>query len=187
VLAASDWSSLEIAKLSVAVLTPILLVGLGILVNRAGRRVEEAQWAGRKLVERRLELHQQMAPGLNDLLCFFTCRGHFREIEPPQAIKRKRELDKTFFTNEQLFSDEFRRRYRSFIEILFQHFTGFGSDAKLRTDRTLLKHERGAGQPWNDDWGDLFVEPSDASSHDEVLAAYESLMRCFADDLGVRR
>jgi hypothetical protein len=186
-LAASDWSSLEIAKLGVALLTPLLLVGLGFLVNRAGRRLEEAQWAGRKLIERRLELHREMAPRLNDLLCFFTCKGHFREIDPPEAITRKRELDKIFFTNEQLFSEEFRLRYELFIEVLFRHFTGFGSNAKLRTDLALLKRERGAESRWDENWDKHFVEPAGASSRQDVDAAYNWLMSCFADDLGVRR
>jgi hypothetical protein len=39
-------------------------------------------------------------------LCFFTWRGHFREIAPPRAIAIQRELDKTVYANQQLFSEE---------------------------------------------------------------------------------
>jgi hypothetical protein len=74
--ASSEWTSLEIVKLLAAFLTPVFLFVLGVMVTRAARRVESAQWASRKLIERRLELHQKLAPLLNDLLCFFTWRGH---------------------------------------------------------------------------------------------------------------
>jgi hypothetical protein len=48
VLAASSWNSLEVAKLAVGVLTPLLLVGLAVLINRTAQRVEDAQWANRR-------------------------------------------------------------------------------------------------------------------------------------------
>lgn len=105
--ASSPWNSLEIAKLAVGFLTPILLFTLGLVVTRAARRIKNAQWASRKLIERRIELHKEMAPKLNDLYCFFATVGHFRDIIPPDALKAKRELDKLFFQNEQLFSSEF--------------------------------------------------------------------------------
>jgi hypothetical protein len=48
-----------------------------------------------------------MAPKLNDLFCFFLCVGHFQEVTPPEALQRKRELDKTFFANAPLFDPAF--------------------------------------------------------------------------------
>lgn len=90
--AASPWNSYAVASLVVAFLTPLLLFSLGLVVTRAARRIENAQWASRKLIERRLELHKEMAPVLNDVYCFFTTRGHFREITPPAVLEKKRQL-----------------------------------------------------------------------------------------------
>ena len=113
---ASEWSSLEVAKLAVGVLTPVLLLVLGVLVSRAARRVEDIQWVNRKLVERRLDLFEEMAPKLNDLFCFFLLVGHFKEIEPPDALRRKRELDRSFHVHTTLFSHDFSDRYSAFME-----------------------------------------------------------------------
>jgi hypothetical protein len=71
-----------------------------------------------------------MAPCLNQLLCFFTWVGDFRSIDPPRAIEIKRELDRTFFANRQLFSSAFEQRYLAFIDAYFQPWTGSGHDAR---------------------------------------------------------
>jgi hypothetical protein len=144
---ASEWNSLEAVKLLVAFLTPVLLFCLGWRVTQTARRVEEAQWANQKLIERRLELHQRLAPLLNDLLCFFTWRGHFRSIDPPQAIEIKRELDRIFFANEQLFSEGFAARYKEFVKLCFAHWGHEGEDAKLKTSKSKLVAERNYSGP----------------------------------------
>jgi hypothetical protein len=186
--AASQWNSLEAVKLAVAVLTPLLLVGLGVVINRAARRVEEAQWAGRKLVERRLELYDAMAPLLNDLYCFFECVGTFRDVEPPKAVELKRELDKTFYVNRFLFTPPFSERYNAFMDACFKTFTGSGENAKLSAPVSQQKRERGTG--WDDAWAPLFVPEEELSSsgvdrRSVFTARYTALMECFADQLGI--
>lgn len=63
----SPWNSLEVVKIVVAVLTPVLLLALGVVVNGAARRVENAQCANRKLVELQIDIYKEMAPRLNEL------------------------------------------------------------------------------------------------------------------------
>ena len=87
-MAGTAWNSLEVVKLVVAAATPVLVLLLGVVVSRAARRLEEAQWANRTLIERRLELYDEMAERLNDLYCFFGLFGNFREVEPPVAVRR---------------------------------------------------------------------------------------------------
>lgn len=77
---ATGWSSLEIVKLAVAACTPF----------------ERAQWTNQKLIERRIAVFDEMAPLLNDLFCFFRFVGDFRAITPPEAVSRKRSLDRGF-------------------------------------------------------------------------------------------
>jgi hypothetical protein len=180
---AAEWNSLEIDKLAVGALTPIFLFVLGYMVTRAARRVEEAQWASRKLIERRLELHEEMAPKLNDLFCFFALVGHFREVTPPEAIERKRELDRTFHAYAPLFSPEFRDRYQDFLDVLFVPFTGAGQPAKLRASLEAQKRERGT---WKSKWDAMFA-PGEESAPDEVAAAYDDLMDALASDVGAPR
>jgi hypothetical protein len=181
----SGWNSLEIVKLLVGLLTPILIFVLGWMVTRAARRVEEAQWASRTLIERRLELHREMAPRLNALLCFFTWVGDFRNIDPPKIIAIKRELDGVFFANKQLFSPGFEDRYLKLIGLCFEQWSGAGSDAKLRTSAHTLRLERGERVTWDSEWDELFSTSPEGP--DRQAKAYNDLMEFFATEVGVRR
>ncbi|MEJ2889305.1 hypothetical protein [Actinomycetospora aeridis] len=179
------WNSLEIVKLVVGALTPLLVVGLGVFVTRAVRRLEDAQWANRKVVERRLELYDKMAPLLNDILCFFTAIGHFRDIDPPALLAKKRELDKHFFVNEYLMSEAFAQRYKQFIETCFRHYTGVGKDAEIRMEADYLRDERGAAG-WVSAWDDYFADPAEVAEEGLVEKRYRVLMETFSEQVGVR-
>jgi hypothetical protein len=180
----AGWSSLEIAKLAVAAATPIVVILIGVVVSRAARRVEQAQWANRKLVERRLELYDDMARLLNDLYCFFMVVGHFREIAPPDAVRRKRELDRIFYVNEYLMGARFGELYREFVNACFDMYTGFAQDAKLRASVAAQRTER---REWDGAWDGCFVaDPTEVTAPDEVARRYRALMLCFADLIGVQ-
>jgi hypothetical protein len=183
VLVGADWNSLEIAKLAVAALTPIFLFVLGYMVTRAAGRVEEAQWFSRKLVERRLELYDQMAPTLNDLFCFFTLVGHFEGVTPPQALDRKRKVDRIFHANAPLFSTEFRDRYQDFVNVCFLPFTGSGRPAQLRASLAAQKRERAT---WDDSWDAMFAQ-GEESPPSQIAAAYDDMMDELATDVGAPR
>jgi hypothetical protein len=181
----SGWTSLEIVKLVVGSLTPIFLFVPDVMSTRAANRVEEAQWASRTLIERRLELHKEMAPRLNQLLRFFTWIGDFRIIDPPMAIRIKRELDRTFFANKQLFGPGFDERYLTFIDSIFEPWSGSGHAAKLKTSADRFRIERGRKIEWNEEWDGLFsARPGDPKPQ---LHAYNELMEFFATEVGVQR
>jgi hypothetical protein len=123
-VAASNWNSLEVVKLAVAAATPVVIFALGYQVNRAARRIDAVQWVSRKLVEERLPLYREIAPSLNDLLCFFMLVGHFRAIDPPKAIAIKRDVDRTVHANLYLFTPKFMERYYAFMQTCFATFVG---------------------------------------------------------------
>jgi hypothetical protein len=52
-VAASNWNSLEVAKLIVGAATPIVIFGIGYQVNRAARCIDAVRWVSRELVEER--------------------------------------------------------------------------------------------------------------------------------------
>lgn len=185
--ASSPWNSYATVSLVAAFLTPLLLFSLGLMVTRAARRIENAQWASRKLIERRLELHKEMAPVLNDVYCFFTTRGHFREITPPAALEKKRQLDKLFHTNKNLFSPEFQQGYYDFMASCFIEYSPLPEDAHLNAQSSWMRQQR-AHKGWDPEWDDRFVEMTAAKSKEtaaEQKEKYEALMTAFAHDLGV--
>jgi hypothetical protein len=100
------WTGYEVATLAVTALTPITVAGLGVFVARAGRRLERVQWANQTVITRRLDIFSQVAPKLNQLLCFATFVGGWKEITPLAAIELKREADEIMYANRVLFSNE---------------------------------------------------------------------------------
>jgi hypothetical protein len=194
VLAVSTWNSLEVAKLAVGILTPLLLVGLGVLINRTAQRVEDAQWANRRVLDRRLELYDDMAKPLNDLYCFFRARGGFREIDPHEALTLKRELDKLFHVNRFLFSPRFGDLYGQLMQTYFRTYTGTGKPAEIKSPIDFQRAERTEAH-WNSDWKTLFDRNAQLAAGDleglrryltSVDVAYTTLMTAFAEEVGVR-
>ena len=183
-MSASGWTSLEIAKLVVSALIPIAVVVLGLPIARALRRLEHEQWRSRKLIELRLDLYTNMAVPLNDLLCFFRRVGDFQVITPPEALLRKRQLDRMYFTNEYLMSKEFGRLYHAFIGACFRTYRGLGVPAQLRVSRKQQRSER---PTWDESWDDLLVPDSETPiGLSELQSHYDALLERFGEELGVR-
>ena len=126
---ATQWNSLEIATLAVEALTPLTVAGLGIFIARASSRIEQVQWANQTVVTRRLDIFAQLAPGLNQLLCFATFVGGWKENQPRQAIALKRQLDETMYANKVLFSDPLFAAYQHFMTTLFAMYASTDADA----------------------------------------------------------
>ena len=129
---ASTWSSVQIVTLVVDALTPIVVAGLGFYVARVSRRIAQIEWANQTVVTRRLDIFGQLAPGLNQLLCFATFVGGWKDIQPRQAIAMKRHLDETMYSNRVLFSDSLFEAYHDFMATLFAMYATTDADAHLR-------------------------------------------------------
>ncbi len=182
---ADPWNSVEIVTLVVDALTPITVVVLGVLFTRASRRIEQVQWANQTVVTRRLDVFDKLAPGLNQLLCFGTFVGGWKETDPRKAITIKRDLDQIMYANKVLFSDELFAAYHRFMTVLFAMFATTGADAKVRAPIESKWGNRRDLTWWNDAMSVQFTD--DAVGLDEIQAAYDELSQQFRADLYVTR
>ncbi len=184
---ADSWSSLQIATLVVDALTPITVAGLGVLFARTSRRIEQVQWANQTVVSCRLEIFTKVAPGLNQLLCFATFVGGWKEIQPRQAIAIKRKLDETMYANRVLFSDQLFEAYRQFMAIMFAMYATTDADAHLRAPIASRLGDR-RNMPWWDEgsMASLF-SPDNLVSIDDIQAAHDQLAQRFRTELYVTR
>ena len=182
---ADSWNSVQIVTLVVEALTPITVVVLGVLFTRASRRIEQVQWANQTVVTHRLDVFDKLAPGLNQLLCFGTFVGGWKEIGPGKAIEIKRGLDQTMYANKVLFSDELFAAYHRFMTVLFDMFGTTGTDAKIRAPIESKWGSRRDLRGWNDAMSALFTD--DPVGLDEIQAAYGELSQQFRADLYVTR
>src|SRR5258708_2100639 len=104
---AGAWSWLEVAKLAASLVTPVVVATFGIYIHRVTKRFEHLQWRSQKLIEKRLTVYDDLAPLLNDLLCFFTYIGAWKEMDPPTVVGLKRKVDKKLHLAAPLFSPRF--------------------------------------------------------------------------------
>lgn len=184
---ASSWSSVQIVTLVVDALTPIVVAGLGFYVARVSRRIAQIQWANQTVVTRRLDIFGQLAPGLNQLLCFATFVGSWKDIQPRQAIAIKRQLDETMYANRALFSEQLFEAYHQFMATLFAMYATTDADAHLRAPIKSKWGDR-RNMPWWDEesMAGLF-SPGNPASLDDIQAAHDQLSQRFRAELYVTR
>jgi hypothetical protein len=182
--AGSGPTILDIVSLAVQALTPLAVVGLGFCLARLSRRVEAVQWANQTVVSRRVELFTQVAPKLNQLLCFATFVGRWKEISPQQATTLKRDLDEIMFANRMLFSDELFDAYQLFMKSLFDMYASTDADAPLRVQINTELGDRRNLVWWEDPMTSHFSATNSATIG-EVQATYETLGQRFRADLYV--
>jgi hypothetical protein len=185
------WTSLEIAKLIVGILTPLSVAAFGWFVSRRLKQLDLVLWNNQKLIEKRLAVYDAAAPLLNKLLCFYTWVGYWKSISPEDVIAAKRELDRTLNIYRHLFDDEVYERYQAFIHTLFETYSGPGHDARIRS---VIDSPDGDGNRkrdgkygWTSTWDAHFSDPAKKASNEDVRAGYERLMNELTRSLGVVR
>jgi len=177
----SPWNSLEVAKLLASLLVPIALAAFGVYVHRITKRFEHLQWRSQKLVEKRLAIYESLAPQFNDLLCYFTYVGCWRDLDPPDVVALKRTVDKEVHLAAPLFSAEFFTACMRFQSLCFETYNGWGRDALLRT--AFLRRRDARPGDWESEWEENFS--SEATDPQVVRAAYQHVMEVFSKDIGV--
>ena len=180
---ADTWNSVQIVTVIVAAATPVTVAILGVIFARASRKIEQVQWANQTVVTRRLDVFDKLAPGLNQLLCFATFVGTWKDTDPRKAIAIKRDLDQIMYANKVLFSDELFAAYHRFMTVLFDMFGTTGADAKVRAPIESRWGTRRDLQWWNDVMSRLFTD--EAVSLDDIQQAYDALGEQFRANLYV--
>jgi hypothetical protein len=180
---ADSWNSVQIVTIIVDAATPVTVAVLGVIFARASRKIEQVQWANQTVVTRRLDVYDKLAPGLNQLLCFATFVGSWKEIDPRRAIEIKRGLDETMYANKVLFSDGLFKAYHHFMSVLFDMFGTTGADAKVRAPIMSEWGSRRDLHWWDDTMTARFTE--EAVGLDDIQAAYDALGEQFRTDLYV--
>jgi hypothetical protein len=175
------WNSLEIAKLIAGLLTPAALALLGVYIHRVTKRFEDFQWRSQKLIETRLKIYEDLAPQMNDLLCYFTYVGCWKELDPPTVVALKRTIDKKMFLAAPLFSESFFSACMEFQNLCFETYSGWGRDSVLRTQ--FQRRQEACPTDWKTDWNACLS--SAASDPNAIRAAYKKVMEAFAADIGV--
>jgi hypothetical protein len=162
-------------------LTAVLAAGGAWLAVSLDRR----KAINEELIKKRLAVYDEMAPRLNDILCFFFCIGRFQSLPPAEIIKHKRALDLSINLYAPLFSPALRTAYDAMLKYCFVIYAGgTGKPALIAANiETLRKEWDGAWQPA---WTPGIVPVEQAVDPDEVRRRYDALMAQLAREVGAR-
>ena len=176
------WNSLEIAKFIVSIVTPLAILFIGIWINKRLKKLEQLQWANQKLIEKRLQIYEQLVPMLNDILCYFTYIGIWKELKPQEVVKLKRTVDKIAYVNSPLFSKEFLTKYNGFMELCYSTYSGWGTDAKLRT---VFQRRKDANVNWENNWEEYFADKTEITEPEQIKNAYTEFVQFLSQEIGI--
>lgn len=174
------WNSLEVVKVIVSIATPLIGGIIAYRLSRIGKDLEKKQWAGRKVIEKRLEFYDRVVPHLNDLYCYYNRFGNWKELFPPEIISKKRILDKEFHIYSHLFKRDIIGKYEAYIGNCFKTYTGWGNDAKIKMN--LVKRQGLDG--WKTEWNELFV-PEEQVDKDSFKKSYNELLYIIKSELEI--
>ena len=118
----ASYSNLDIARLAIDALTPILVLVLGILVTSSLKK-------GERSTDLRSEIYKTIGMDLNDIYCYLSFVGGWKELSPIDVIARKRSVDRAIFTYRPFFSEELFLTYQKFMHESFKPYGGAGVDA----------------------------------------------------------
>lgn len=182
------WNSLEVMKLLVSGLTPVILAFIGLYLNRMLKKFEHRQWRNQKLIEKRLNIYDDLAPLLNDLLCYYTYIGSWKDFTPEQIVEKKRIIDKKLYIAAPLFSKNFFSEIMTFINLCFKPFQGWGHNAKLltATERRKEVFAKQGEKEWDKKWDELFItNANEVTDPQKIKESYFRIMKVFSDDIGL--
>jgi hypothetical protein len=175
----SVWNGLEIAKLVVSAVTPILLLVLGVIINSS---INEAQRASTL----RSDIYKTVGGDLNDIYSYISFVGSWKELTPVEVIARKRTVDKAMFTYRPFFTNELFETYQQFMSEAFALYGGAGTDARIRSDIETPDGNRRvhSTKGWDKSWDDRFTKERNKAAQRQ---AYERFLEQLARDLNLKK
>lgn len=173
-----DW--IGIADVAVGAITAVTVLYVGHLLSARARRIEERISLAERLIEVRIELFRKAANELNDVFCYLSYVGQWRELTPEDIVNRKRTLDKLIYGNAPFFSSHLLATYEEFMASAFVTEQGRGTAARIRAN--FGRHREESTRQFVEGWEQLFVSSEDVSSRFEVRHAYNELMRVFRSE-----
>ena len=170
-----EWESLEIAKLAVSVLTPVLVLVLGIIINNSIRSAERS-------TSLRSDIYRTIGGDLNDIYSYLAFVGGWKELTPTDVITRKRAVDKAMYTYKPFFSEELFETYQAFMREAFAPYGAPGTDARIRSDIATADGDRRIHtlKGWEAGWDDRFTKERNKEAQ---RAAYDRFLEQLARDL----
>ena len=164
----SAWTSLEIAKLIVSGLTPILVLIFGIGITRSNDR-------HKTVIDERIKSYDRIKEDLNRIHCFITDVGTWKEETPQTVVSYKRIVDREMYEEQGIWSKNTMQAYLAYMDAAFATNQGSGIDAKINA---TLSQKRNSPK-WSDDWQTKIT----GQEADNYQDAYNKMYQAFFNDM----
>jgi hypothetical protein len=171
----APWNTLELAKLAISAITPLILFFLGTSINRSLKNAERATGL-------RSEIYKTVGGDLNDIYSYLAFVGGWKDLTPSDVISRKRSVDKAMYTYKPFFSKQLFATYERFMHEAFSTFGGAGQNARIRSDIETTDGSRRTHchHPWQAAWEECFTKERNS---DAQRQAYDQFLAQLARDL----
>ena len=177
----SSWTSLEVVKLLVQALLPIVVLCLGVMFDRRTKRLEQTIWQAQRGVEWKQKLFDQSISDLNLIYCCFNYVGDWKK-EPGAVIEAKRRLDSLLYGYQLLLQPRSLSGYEKLMDAAFETRRGKGLPIRLRANVDMFRNEL---TDWRSEYETMFVNSESRLKRSDFAVLYNAFMRCFFEDVGV--
>jgi hypothetical protein len=168
---------LEVWKVLLSILTPLVLVVLTFVVNNAIQERGALLKREEQVLAEKQKIYAELGRRLNVFYVYIADVGDFRSYTPPRVVEMKREADRQFFMYRPYWSEVTERRYHEYMNAAFRTYTGAGMPAKINA----FKSEKVAAYEvdklkWDVTWDGYFTEKSDPEIATKYYALVSSLL-----------
>jgi hypothetical protein len=92
-------------------------------------------------------------------------------------------LDRIAYVNAPLFAADFLKHYNKFMGLCYGTYSGWGRDAKLRTQ--YQRRAEAAADRWVEEWADCFADEHECPDAKVLRNAYGEFVAYLAKEIGV--
>lgn len=168
---------LEIWKVFVSILTPIVLVVLTYVVNNAIQERGSTLRREEQILAEKQKIYAELGRRLNVFYIYVSDVGDFSSYTPPRVVDMKREADRQFFMYLPYWSEKTEKLYNEYMRSVFQTYNGVGLPAKIKAFKDQKVAAYGASKlSWNSSWDSYFLEEVDNDISSKYYSLVESLL-----------
>ncbi len=146
-----------------AILIPFAIAAFGLLFHRYKTALESRFEHERETFGRRFMKFEEISSLANDIYCFQVLVGHYRQIQPPSVIEKKRQLEALVFATLPLWNDRFANALMRFLDVCFK--TQRGTRQNVASAADVQRHKTESASSWDASWDAFFLEPAERQAY----------------------
>lgn len=168
---------LEVWKVLVSILTPLVLIALTFVVNNSIQERGALLKREEQVLAEKQKIYAELGRKLNIIFVYIADVGDFKSYTPPRVVELKREADRQFFMYRPYWSDTTEKNYIDYMNAAFTTYTGVGLPAKINaTPSEKIAAYTVDKLQWDAAWDVYFAEKKDPEISTKYYALVSSLL-----------